>query len=56
VAGSRSLPWPTLALLAVAAAAPAAPAAEIVRLNPSADGTTPLEFWAVEIYSWTVAG
>src|SRR5262249_16368984 len=56
VAGSRSLPWPTLALLAVAAAAPAAPAAEIVRLNPSADGTTPLELGADEIYSWTDAG
>jgi hypothetical protein len=32
---------------------PAAPAADILRLRPTVDGTTPLAVWADDVYTWT---
>jgi hypothetical protein len=53
VAGRRSFPWPVLAVVAAVAVAPAAPAADILRLRPAVDGSSPVSLWADDVYTWS---
>ena len=49
----RAFPWPSLTLLSPSRPPPAAPAVDILRLNPPADGITPVSLAADEVYAWT---
>lgn len=51
----RAFPWPILTLLVAIAAPAVAPAVDILRLRPTADGTTPVSLAAEEVYTWTDA-
>src|SRR5262245_42916130 len=52
VAG-RGLPWPALAIMIAVAGSPFASAADILRLQPHVDGTSPLAVWADDVYTWS---
>src|SRR5688572_3655708 len=51
VAG-RTFCCPALAVVAAVALVPGASAADILRLSPPADGSTPLAVWADDVYTW----
>jgi len=41
-----------LAIVVAVAGSPFASAADILRLQPHVDGTTPLAVWADDVYTW----
>gem|GEM_PF-886177 len=48
----RGWPWPALAIILAVAGSPFASAADILRLQPHVDGTSPLAVWADDVYTW----